>query len=184
MKKGNCWLYCKRWNWYIIGFSNGVDVQRCCKKSNDCSCQKTQQAPFCYSIHRIASLYDNCTKLMYLNVRKKVPRGTLIFDGASEGNRTPVSPLARSRSTIELHLHVMAVQTRIELAISSVTGRHVSHYTTGPYLGIGGERGIWTLAPVSRPTPLAGAPLRPLEYFSIRIYLYIYLNPNAMSIMQ
>ena len=29
-----------------------------------------------------------------------------------------------------------------------------------------GERGIWTLAPVTRPTPLAGAPLRPLEYFS------------------
>ena len=29
-----------------------------------------------------------------------------------------------------------------------------------------GERGIWTLAPVARPTPLAGAPLRPLEYFS------------------
>ena len=28
------------------------------------------------------------------------------------------------------------------------------------------EGGIWTLAPVSRPTPLAGAPLRPLEYFS------------------
>ena len=27
-----------------------------------------------------------------------------------------------------------------------------------------GERGIWTLAPVARPTPLAGAPLRPLEY--------------------
>jgi hypothetical protein len=26
----------------------------------------------------------------------------------------------------------MAVQTRIELAISSVTGRHVNHYTTGP----------------------------------------------------
>ena len=31
---------------------------------------------------------------------------------------------------------------------------------------LSGERGIWTLAPVSRPTPLAGAPLRPLEYFS------------------
>ena len=29
-----------------------------------------------------------------------------------------------------------------------------------------GERGIWTLAPVTRPTPLAGAPLQPLEYFS------------------
>ena len=28
-----------------------------------------------------------------------------------------------------------------------------------------GERGIWTLAPVTRPTPLAGAPLQPLEYF-------------------
>ena len=29
-----------------------------------------------------------------------------------------------------------------------------------------GEGGIWTLAPVTRPIPLAGAPLRPLEYFS------------------
>ena len=33
-------------------------------------------------------------------------------------------------------------------------------------LVVNGERGIWTLAPVARPTPLAGAPLRPLEYFS------------------
>ena len=75
---------------------------------------------------------------------KKAPFGAFVFDGASEGNRTPVSTLARSRSTIELHLHVMAVQTRIELAISSVTGRHVSHYTTGPFAEIlyGGERGI------------------------------------------
>ena len=29
-----------------------------------------------------------------------------------------------------------------------------------------GEGGIWTLAPRKRPIPLAGAPLRPLEYFS------------------
>ena len=29
-----------------------------------------------------------------------------------------------------------------------------------------GEEGIWTLAPVTWPTPLAGAPLQPLEYFS------------------
>ena len=29
-----------------------------------------------------------------------------------------------------------------------------------------GEGGIWTPAPCNRPTPLAGAPLRPLEYFS------------------
>ena len=30
----------------------------------------------------------------------------------------------------------------------------------------GGEGGIWTLACFNTPTPLAGAPLRPLEYFS------------------
>ena len=34
-------------------------------------------------------------------------------------------------------------------------------------LVVNGERGIWTLAPVARPTPLAGAPLQPLEYFSM-----------------
>ena len=37
-----------------------------------------------------------------------------------------------------------------------------------------GERGIWTLAPVTRPIPLAGAPLRPLEYFSKVHYLMIW----------
>ena len=48
----------------------------------------------------------------------------------------------------------------------------------------GGDGEIWTLAPVTRPTPLAGAPLRPLEYISVytlasghlqnsRIILYI-----------
>ena len=37
-----------------------------------------------------------------------------------------------------------------------------------------GERGIWTLAPVTRPIPLAGAPLRPLEYFSKVHYLIIW----------
>ena len=31
----------------------------------------------------------------------------------------------------------------------------------------GGEGGIWTLATCYRPTPLAGEPLRPLEYFSV-----------------
>ena len=30
---------------------------------------------------------------------------------------------------------------------------------------VNAEGGIWTLAPVTRPIPLAGAPLRPLEYF-------------------
>ena len=36
----------------------------------------------------------------------------------------------------------------------------------GCYLFIGGVGEIWTLAPVSRPIPLAGAPLQPLEYYS------------------
>ena len=31
------------------------------------------------------------------------------------------------------YTRIMAVPTRIELAISSVTGRHVSHYTTEPF---------------------------------------------------
>ena len=52
--------------------------------------------------------------------------------GADEGNRTPVSALARLCSTVELHLQ-MAVQKGLEPSISSVTGRHVNHYTTGPY---------------------------------------------------
>ena len=29
--------------------------------------------------------------------------------GAGEGNRTPVSTLGRSRSTIELHLHCLSI---------------------------------------------------------------------------
>ena len=37
----------------------------------------------------------------------------------------------------------------------------------------GGAGEIWTLAPVSRPTPLAGAPLQPLEYYSITKWLLI-----------
>lgn len=32
------------------------------------------------------------------------------------------------------------------------------------YITYDGDRGIRTLAPVARPTPLAGAPLQPLEY--------------------
>ena len=41
---------------------------------------------------------------------------------------------------------------------------------------VNGEGGIWTLAPVSRPTPLAGAPLRPLEYFSNAQSIYSLWN--------
>ena len=32
---------------------------------------------------------------------------------------------------------------------------------------VGGEGEIRTLAPIARPTPLAGAPLHRLEYFSV-----------------
>ena len=46
-----------------------------------------------------------------------------------------------------------------------------------------GEGGIWTLAPRKRSTPLAGAPLQPLEYFSIclnhkkyEIICYVFYN--------
>ena len=42
-----------------------------------------------------------------------------------------------------------------------------------------GERGIWTLAPVTRPTPLAGAPLQPLEYFSMPEY-----NTYSITLLQ
>ena len=49
-----------------------------------------------------------------------------------------------------------------------------------------GERGIWTLAPRERPTPLAGAPLQPLEYFSIQRFsaeqYLVYQFYNYLSI--
>ena len=48
-----------------------------------------------------------------------------------------------------------------------------------------GEGGIWTLAPVSRPIPLAGAPLRPLEYFSIAsAWRRFYYNTEDTDICQ
>ena len=52
----------------------------------------------------------------------------------------------------------------IRTRVTAVKGRCLNRLTKGPY---GGEGGIWTLAPVARPTPLAGAPLQPLEYFPI-----------------
>ena len=49
---------------------------------------------------------------------------------------------------------------------------------------LNGERGIWTLAPVSRPTPLAGAPLQPLEYFSwFWIIPAFYISAGQYTIM-
>ena len=45
-----------------------------------------------------------------------------------------------------------------------------------------GERGIWTLAPRERPTPLAGAPLQPLEYFSVLLNFILYQYKVATPI--
>ena len=45
----------------------------------------------------------------------------------------------------------------------------------------GGEREIRTLAPVSRPTPLAGEPLHRLGYFSVPVTLVLYHNPPQMA---
>ena len=57
------------------------------------------------------------------------------IDGAPKRIRTP-NPLIRSQVfyPIELRAHLikMAVPTRLELAISSVTDWHVNHYTMGP----------------------------------------------------
>ncbi len=58
----------------------------------------------------------------------------LLFQyGAAGGNRTRVTTLEGWSSTTELQpRNSLADQTRIELAISSVTGRHVNRYTTDP----------------------------------------------------
>ena len=44
-----------------------------------------------------------------------------------------------------------------------------------------GEGGIWTLAPISRPTPLAGAPLQPLEYFPKTKKYLILMGLNGLE---
>ena len=47
------------------------------------------------------------------------------------------------------------------------TNEQKSGIQKGYRILFGGERGNCTLAAVAHPTPLAGAPLRPLEYFSV-----------------
>ena len=68
---------------------------------------------------------------------------------------------------LPLNYTCVAVQTGLEPAISSVTGRHVNHYTTGPFTCVfwRGRRDLNPRASLTRPIPLAGAPLQPLEYF-------------------
>ena len=56
------------------------------------------------------------------------------IDGAPKRIRTP-NPLIRSQVFYPIELWAqMAVPTRLELAISSVTDWHVNHYTMGPFL--------------------------------------------------
>ena len=63
--------------------------------------------------------------------------------------------------------------------IKPLSNKGLNHY--------GGDREIWTLAPVSQSTPLAGAPLQPLEYVSKTLmyswyYFFIFLSRNLNKI--
>ena len=55
----------------------------------------------------------------------------------------------------------------IRTRVTAVKGRCLNRLTNGPLFN-GGEGGIRTLAPLTRSTPLAGAPLEPLGYFPIK----------------
>ena len=73
-------------------------------------------------------------KIGYNPTKKGLKPSNLYFlNGAAGGNRTRVTTLEGWSSTTELQpRNSLADQTRIELAISSVTGRHVNRYTTDP----------------------------------------------------
>ena len=73
-------------------------------------------------------------KIGYKATKKGLKLSNLYFlNGAAGGNRTRVTTLEGWSSTTELQpRNSLADQTRIELAISSVTGRHVNRYTTDP----------------------------------------------------
>ena len=73
-------------------------------------------------------------KIDYNLTKKGLKPSNLYFlNGAAGGNRTRVTTLEGWSSTTELQpRNSLADQTRIELAISSVTGRHVNRYTTDP----------------------------------------------------
>ena len=86
-----------------------------------------------------------------------------IKSGADEGNRTLVSTLARSRSTIELHLH-NGVLEPIRTADRPLRRRMLYPLS---YEDNGAEAGIWTQAPVSRPAGFQDQSLQPLGYFCV-----------------
>ena len=73
------------------------------------------------------------TKLSYFPIKKI----KLFKNGAPKRIRTP-NPLIRSQVFYPIELWAqMAVPTRLELAISSVTDWHVNHYTMGPLMVAG-----------------------------------------------
>ena len=65
----------------------------------------------------------------------------------------------------------------IRTRVTAVKGRCLNRLTKGPEYG--GEGGIRTLAPLSRSTPLAGAPLEPLEYFPNLLTPQVGLEPTT-----
>ena len=108
---------------------------------------------------------------------RHVNRYTNAPAGADEGNRTLVSTLARSRSTIELHLQ-MASSSRFERLTVRLEGGCSIHWATKTN---GAEAGIWTQAPVSRPTGFQDRTLQPLGYFC-RLRISCKDNPGLISL--
>ena len=98
-----------------------------------------------------------------LYTKKRLQRSLNKQYGADERNWTAVSTLARSRSTIELHPHKWRSGRDLNSRSPPWQGGMLT--PTPPDHFSGEEGGIWTLAPIARPIPLAGAPLQPLEYF-------------------
>ena len=66
---------------------------------------------------------------------------------------------------------IIEVNVGVEVRLDKPKTR-ISYADTRVFAG--GVREIWTLAAVSHPTPLAGAPLRPLEYYSTSQSEFIY----------
>ena len=105
--------------------------------------------------------------------------------------RNIVALLAWSASHCSLFLHLTALAssaagsasavrpTLVPVAFVRVFTKKENQCTSIGFL-FGGEGETRTPAPVTRPTPLAGAPRHQLEYFSIGNYIKIYIiNKNG-----
>ncbi len=114
---------------------------------------------YCRSDSSHYSMNPNCCqrhdKARFLYTAIKV-----VLRGEREILADATKPLALWRTALRMLSHS-------RFRSSQVLCQKNSHPFWGGYF-FGGEREIRTLAPVSRPTPLAGAPLHQLEYFSTR----------------